>query len=214
MTQTDTGAKRWSDVSWRQRRCRCYASDTDINTSFPFFIIGFKNYYILKLEASCLTMSCQFLLHGIVDQLYVYIPSLLSLPPAPHPTPLGHHGAPGWALCLTHSFPPAVCLTHGSVYMSRLLSQLAPPLFPALVHKSALCDPRRILSVTLDERRVCQTKQSQKEKNRCCMLMCMCFIYISNLEKYLLIDYDSLRQKPLDLHLVKQYPFADKPVQD
>ena len=46
------------------------------------------------------------------------------------------------------------------------------------------------------------------------MLMCMCFIYIRNLEKYLLIDYDSLRQKPLDLHLVKQYPLADKPVQD
>ena len=27
--------------------------------------------------------------------IYVYLPSLLSLPPLPHPTPLGHHGAPG-----------------------------------------------------------------------------------------------------------------------
>ena len=41
-------------------------------------------------------MSCQFLLlHGIVDQLYAYVPSLLSLPPTPHPAPLGHHGARG-----------------------------------------------------------------------------------------------------------------------
>ena len=27
--------------------------------------------------------------------IYVDLPSLLSLPPLPHPTPLGHHGAPG-----------------------------------------------------------------------------------------------------------------------
>ena len=37
--------------------------------------------------------------------IYVYLPSLLSLPPLPHPSPLGHHGAPGWTSCVTEQLP-------------------------------------------------------------------------------------------------------------
>ena len=36
-------------------------------------------------------MLCYILLYNDVNQLYTYIPSLSSLPPIPHPTPLGHH---------------------------------------------------------------------------------------------------------------------------
>ena len=32
--------------------------------------------------------------------MYIYIPSLMILLPPPHPTPLGHHRAPGWAVCV------------------------------------------------------------------------------------------------------------------
>ena len=31
--------------------------------------------------------------------IYMYIPSLVSLPPPSHPTPLSHQTAPGWAVC-------------------------------------------------------------------------------------------------------------------
>ena len=41
------------------------------------------------------------------------------------------------SLLLYSSFPLAICFTHGSVYMSMLLSQFAPPSpFPCCVHQS------------------------------------------------------------------------------
>ena len=45
----------------------------------------------------------------------------------PHPSPQGHQRAASWAPCVIRNFLPAVYFTHGSVYMSMLLSQSAPP---------------------------------------------------------------------------------------
>ena len=57
----------------------------------------------------------------------------------PHPSPLGHQGALGWAPCV-RQWCPTSCFTHGGVYMSEPLSQFLPPsLFPTCcVHKSTL----------------------------------------------------------------------------
>ena len=49
-----------------------------------------------------------------------YIPSLSSLPPTLASHPLGHHRAPAKLSVLHSSFPPAICFTHGSVYVSML----------------------------------------------------------------------------------------------
>ena len=56
---------------------------------------------------------------------YTYVPS----PPTPpfHPTPLGHHRALSWTPCVIQQFLIAVYFTHGSVYISMLLSQFISP---------------------------------------------------------------------------------------
>ena len=71
----------------------------------------------------------------------IYIPSLLSLPTTPYPTPLGLHRAPGCQAglpVLYSSFPLAVYFTHGSVYMPVLLSQFIPPSPSPAVYKFVL----------------------------------------------------------------------------
>ena len=60
-----------------------------------------------------------------ISYMYTYIPSLLDLSstPLPHPTHLGCHRAPSWPPCAIYSrFPLAICFTHGSVFMSHLIS--------------------------------------------------------------------------------------------
>ena len=61
--------------------------------------------------------------------MYTYTPSLLDLLPTPcPPTPLGHHRALSCAPCtIYHRFPPAICFTHGGVYISIPTSQTIPP---------------------------------------------------------------------------------------
>jgi len=55
----------------------------------------------------------------IAIYIYIYLPSLWSLPPtAPPSRPLGHHRAPGWAPCVISNFPLATLSTHGRVYMT------------------------------------------------------------------------------------------------
>ena len=54
-----------------------------------------------------------------ISHNYIYSASTLNLPPFPHP--LGHHRATGCVLFFYSSFSPAVCFTHGSVYMPMLL---------------------------------------------------------------------------------------------
>ena len=55
-----------------------------------------------------------------------YISSLLSLPPTPHPALLVITECQAGLLVLYSSFPPVLCFTHGSVYMSVILSQFVP----------------------------------------------------------------------------------------
>ena len=64
-------------------------------------------------------------------------PPRVSLP-ASHLTLLGHHIAPGWVPYATQQLPTSYCFTHGSVYMSVLLSQFVTPFSPSHVHKSVL----------------------------------------------------------------------------
>ena len=61
-----------------------------------------------------------------INSKYTYIPSLLSLPPIPHPTLLCCHRAPSWAPCVAQQLPLAVRFARGSVYMSAPRSQFVP----------------------------------------------------------------------------------------
>ena len=56
--------------------------------------------------------------------------------PATQLTPLGHHRVSGWTPVLYKSFLLAIYLTHGSIYMSTLLSQHIPPFPSSTVFKS------------------------------------------------------------------------------
>ena len=53
-------------------------------------------------------------------------------PPPPHAILLDHRRAL-WAPCVILNFPLSVCVTHGSVYLSMLLSQCIPLLLPPFV---------------------------------------------------------------------------------
>ena len=67
--------------------------------------------FLLKLEYDLLTMLCWFLLYSNMNQLYVYIfpfPPTWASPHRPHPTPLCHHRAPGWAPRVVQQ-PPTSC---------------------------------------------------------------------------------------------------------
>ena len=80
--------------------------------------------------------------------MYISPPSPACLPPHRCFTPPGHHGAQA-GLPVLHSFPRAIYFTHGSVYMSVLLSQFCPlPFFSLLPHFLCLLpsiNPQRIL---------------------------------------------------------------------
>ena len=73
--------------------------------------------------------------------IHIAPPSWASFSLSPHLTPLGHHRALSWAPCTIRSFPPALCFTHGSVYMSALLtsSHLPLPTLCPQVHSLRLC---------------------------------------------------------------------------
>ena len=69
----------------------------------------------------------------------------LGPPPPPQPTALSHGWAPGWALCVSSSFPPAICFAHGSIQNLLLLYQFLSPSVP----RSTLCPPVCSLSLHL-----------------------------------------------------------------
>ena len=48
----------------------------------------------------------------------------------PHPTPLSHHRAPGWASCVIWQLPTRYCFAHGSVYMWTRKWQPTPVFLP------------------------------------------------------------------------------------
>ena len=61
---------------------------------------------------------------------------LLSLPPLPHPTPLGHHRAPGWTPYVRQQLS---IVFHMIVYIRQDYFLICPTLsFPCCVHKSVL----------------------------------------------------------------------------
>ena len=95
------------------------------------------------LEYNCFTMLCWFLLYTEVNQLYVYIyPFPLGSPS--HPPPPSH---PSIQVITEHRaelpvlysrFPLAIYFTHGSVFMSDLITQFIPPSPCTGVHMSLL----------------------------------------------------------------------------
>ena len=72
--------------------------------------------------------------------IYTCFPSLLSLVPSSHPTPLGHHQAPGWAARDAHQLP-AACLfdTWQCVCTSATVSTHPTLSLPRCARKSVLC---------------------------------------------------------------------------
>ena len=99
----------------------------------PEFFRLFQGFVVLFFELGyiCFTILCQFLLSNEVNQLYVYIYSLpLESPLIPL---LQVNTALSWLPVLYHSFPLAICFTHGSECMSVLLSQLLLPSPSAVV---------------------------------------------------------------------------------
>ena len=105
------------------------------------------------MEDNCFTILCQFLPYNVMNQsymcvnfiyIYIYMYICASFSPSPHPAPTpscpseSSQSARLGSL-LFSSFPLAIYFTPGSVYMSRLLSQITLMLsFPCCVYKSVL----------------------------------------------------------------------------
>ena len=69
-----------------------------------------------------------------ISHNYVYC-----LPPGSHPTPLGHHRAPGWAPCVIQQLPTSYLFyTRSYIYVSATFSIHPALSFPCYVHKSVL----------------------------------------------------------------------------
>ena len=64
---------------------------------FFLFLIGRKLLYNVVLIAAVQQCQSVIIAHMCV---YIYIPSLLNLPPLPYSIPLGHYRAPDWAPCV------------------------------------------------------------------------------------------------------------------
>ena len=96
---------------------------TSVLTCVPVFFKFIFNWRIMLYNVVFLSAVQQY--ESVIK--CTYIPSLLSLPRHPHPTPLGHPGAQIGPPVLCSSFPPALCVTLDSVCMSVLLSQFVLP---------------------------------------------------------------------------------------
>ena len=108
-----------------------------VNSSFIYLFLALF-YLQFLLAYNCFTMLRWILLYNEVDQLYVCvypILSLLDLPPTqPHsyPTHLGHHRASSQVPALCSCFLLAIDFTHGSIYMSILISQFISSPHPSV----------------------------------------------------------------------------------
>ena len=95
----------------------------------------------------CLIQICRveiflrwFLPYNKENQPYVYIHPLPPGPSSPHPTPLGHHRAPGWAPCASHQLPTRYLFYTWQCDLSVLISRFIPSFpCPPCVHTSILC---------------------------------------------------------------------------
>ena len=65
--------------------------------------------WVFFLSWSVIALQCcvSFCYTTLISHVYTYSPSFLSFPPAPYPnpTPLGHHRAPSWPLCVKQQLP-------------------------------------------------------------------------------------------------------------
>ena len=88
---------------------------------------------MLYLGENCFTSCVGFFCTAVqITPKYTHIPSFLSHPPLPSPTPPGHHRAPVWVPCVEQQLPTS-CLTHGSICVSMLIPPFVPgPPFPAV----------------------------------------------------------------------------------
>ena len=110
-------------------------------SSEKFFIFSFEKYF-LDIEFYICGVLFHFffigvkLLYNVVlvsavqwSESAIRIPispsSWTSLPP--FPLHLGHHRGPSWAPCAIQQVPTTYLFTHGSVFMSNLISQFTPP---------------------------------------------------------------------------------------
>ena len=86
----------------------------------PLFLkyVFFLNWRIIALQC-----CCRFLPHITMNRPQVHICPLPLKPPPPHPNPVPRAELPALFSC----FPLAISLTHCSVDMSVLRSQLVPP---------------------------------------------------------------------------------------
>ena len=74
-----------------------------------YWLIAF--YYFLKLEYSCFSLLCQFLLYNKVNQPYIYVYPLFF----GFPSHLGHHKAPSRHPCaLCYRFSLDIYFIHSS----------------------------------------------------------------------------------------------------
>ena len=90
---------------------------------------------MLLLECNCFTMLCHFLLYNeVINCMYTYIPSVLGLLPT-FPT---QPSRPSWSahlssLCFIPASHQLSVFTHGSAYMSVILSQFSSTTFSLLL---------------------------------------------------------------------------------
>ena len=98
---------------------------------------------------------------------FTYIPSLSSLPPTtPYPSPSRSSQSTKLRSLCYEQLPPAICFIHDNVYMSTLLSQLAPPAPP----RPSLCPQAHCLYLCL------YSCPADKLNNTIFLdSMCMCF---------------------------------------
>ena len=148
--------------NWKQNPCTCQL--------FFFFLSVVRLFiYCFKFVDNCFKCcvgSChttKWISHKYVCECvcvcvcvctYIHSPFLVSLPLHCR-TPLGCHGAPGWAPCAVQQIPPscAMDLTHSNVCMATLLSlfiSASPPPTPTHVHSQRLhlhsCPANRFIS--------------------------------------------------------------------
>ena len=120
-------------------------------------------------------MLCQFLLYNEVNQLYVYLYPLPLGPPSP-PTPfppiqvITEHRAE--LPVLYGRFPLAIYFTHGSVFMSNLISQFIPPSPQPHVHMCIL-----YVCVSIPALQIGSSVPFFQIPHICLNIRCLCFSF-------------------------------------
>ena len=108
---------------------------TDFYLNFFLYVISYFISFLLKI----FFYKCVGFCHVTINHNYTCIPSLLSLPPLPHPTPLYHQRVPGWAPCVIQQlFTSCLFYTGQCVCMLILLSPFIPLCCTATFHQLSI----------------------------------------------------------------------------